>query len=124
MATTAREILDQIDEFLTGSAIDGRERDKLWNVLTALRGPDDRNDQQGKDAATSIIRGKAFPKMLAEAKAEALRRGYTSPHQYLWGPQGQQVGEDSEAHQEVREARKASYSHFNEHIFAALRGLI
>ncbi len=57
---TARGVLDLIDERLVN--LPPQERAKLWDVLTALRGPDfeDKNEEL-KKATTCHIRSKAFP---------------------------------------------------------------
>lgn len=56
--TKINDILDQIDEVLCEDHAAAR---KLWSILTALRGPDDGNDEL-KTRTTAIIRAKAFPK--------------------------------------------------------------
>jgi hypothetical protein len=58
--TTARGMLDAIDKFFV-SRINFREHSRLWNVLTALRGPDDGNSRL-KRTTTEVIRSAAFPK--------------------------------------------------------------
>jgi hypothetical protein len=57
-----RVMLDQIDEFLSSreNGEDGSAR-KLWDVLTALRGPDD-GDHSLKQRTTCVIRTEAFPR--------------------------------------------------------------
>jgi hypothetical protein len=52
-------MLDKIDDFLITA--DRMESLSLWDVLTALRGPDD-EDRDLKDVTTAVIRAKAFPK--------------------------------------------------------------
>lgn len=64
MHNTAREVLDAIDQFLAQGP--DHEARNLWQVLTALRGPDDGNDQ-AKDQITAPIRGAAFPRCLKRA---------------------------------------------------------
>lgn len=57
---TVRAMLNQIERYLLNSP---RDRSRaLWDILTALRGPDD-GDEQVKDAATIPIRRAAFPKL-------------------------------------------------------------
>ena len=65
-----REMLDQIDTFLTTESIDDVR--ELWNVLTALRGPDVASDHKSKVYATMPIRRAAFPKVVA-MHAEGIR---------------------------------------------------
>ena len=52
-AYTALEILQAIDEWSRGAS--DTDNRALWDVLTALRGPDD-NDAQSKSQTTQIIR--------------------------------------------------------------------
>lgn len=54
-----RGILDQIDEVL---AEESTTSGALWDVLTALRGPDWEESDQVKDSATVPIRVAAFPR--------------------------------------------------------------
>ncbi len=56
-----RAALDQIQEMLDGQnySMD------LWNILTALRGPDSRNKKL-KYATTALIRSAAFPRRPCE----------------------------------------------------------
>lgn len=56
-----RQALDQIQEMLDGQ----KYSMDLWNVLTALRGPDSR-DRKIKYATTALIRSAAFPKRPCE----------------------------------------------------------
>lgn len=60
MSPETRKELDRIDAFLANQpSVVARE---LWNILTALRGPDNRNDAL-KDETTCVIRTKAFPQL-------------------------------------------------------------
>jgi hypothetical protein len=72
MPTTALEVLDIIDTLL---ARENRESRYLWNVLTALRGPDS-EDEPLKVATTAGIRTATFP--LTAAAALTLSEGLTS----------------------------------------------
>lgn len=54
-------MLDEIDGFLCSKKITDSEKQQLWDVLLALRGPD-RLGFIEKEATTSHIRCKAFPK--------------------------------------------------------------
>lgn len=58
---TLRQALDFIQEMLS----DRSYSLELWNVLTALRGPDSRN-RKIKYATTALIRSAAFPKRPCE----------------------------------------------------------
>lgn len=60
---TMKEVLDVIDEFLVQHGRDN-EGAMLWDVLTALRGPDS-GDDEVKQATTVHIRAAAFPKIRA-----------------------------------------------------------
>lgn len=74
---TAADVLDLIDQFLIdhrnnyfiGSGYHRAEAAKLWDVLTALRGPDSCREKL-KECATIPIRRAAFPKFI-----EAMRAG-------------------------------------------------
>lgn len=63
---TAREMLDSIDAFLVSDDVDEAQKSALWNVLTALRGPEaKKGDAQAKavkEAVTGVIRANAFPR--------------------------------------------------------------
>lgn len=52
-----RKMLDQIDKFLLAG---DDQALKLWNVLSALRGPDS-GDYNIKESFTEVIRTAAFP---------------------------------------------------------------
>ena len=57
--TTTRGMLNLIDKFL--ARCDG-ESGNLWDVLSALRGPDD-DDEITKKRTTLLIRAAAFPRL-------------------------------------------------------------
>jgi len=63
---TARGILDAIDAFLSDPEVEGTEKTKLWDVLTALRGPEGKKGcptaKALKEAITGVIRANAFPR--------------------------------------------------------------
>lgn len=63
-----RAILDQIDDVLAGD--DTETSVQLWDVLSALRGPDYRGN---KDATTNYIRHAAFPKMASLPSTDSIR---------------------------------------------------
>lgn len=62
MDAKVREILDKIDDVLADDSPAGRQ---LWEVLTALRGPDSGNTVD-KKTKTVPIRRAAFPKTAAK----------------------------------------------------------
>jgi hypothetical protein len=62
---TAKGMLKQISRFLTPvykneGIVSREERVKLWNVLSALRGPDYGDSQKTKAATTAVIRHHAL----------------------------------------------------------------
>jgi hypothetical protein len=63
---TARQILNLLDRWFVAQKQDVRGADegqKLWDVLTALRGPDMRKSYNLKNTTTSRIRTAAFPRL-------------------------------------------------------------
>lgn len=58
MEKRTREVLDQIDAVLSKGNVVSEE---VWNVLTALRGPDN-GESEPKRVATVPIRRAAFPR--------------------------------------------------------------
>ena len=70
---TCREMLDVIDEFLSKR---DAEASKLWDVLTALRGPD--TSDYDKTETTVHIRSAAFPKTEKSSNPPVDMPGYTS----------------------------------------------
>jgi len=64
MPRTLRAALDEIQDMLDGKSYSG----ELWDVLTALRGPDSRN-RKIKYATTAVIRSAAFPKRPCEERS-------------------------------------------------------
>lgn len=63
MTDSLREDLNTIEQLLMG-----RNGKQLWDILTALRGPDKDNDYY-KNATTSLIRRRAFPKLFVDGSA-------------------------------------------------------
>lgn len=61
-----REMLDVIDLYLSI----GHHSSTLWDVLTALRGPDS-GDEGLKETTTEVIRSVAFPLVKAEGATPA-----------------------------------------------------
>lgn len=58
MTGKVRQVLDQIDAVLAEGSDDSR---RLWDIMTALRGPDHFENQGRKDTGTIYIRQAAFP---------------------------------------------------------------
>lgn len=63
MESSVREMLDAIDTFFVTK--NEQESEELWDVLTALRGPDSKEDRNLKPSTTVHIRIAAFPKFAA-----------------------------------------------------------
>lgn len=55
--TTAKDILAMIDEWSLNASYP--EKRNLWDILSALRGPDSDNEEL-KERTTTVIRSKAF----------------------------------------------------------------
>jgi hypothetical protein len=69
MRPKVRALLDQIDSFfITEEAADTRP---LWDILTALRGPDN-DDEEAKETTTIPIRRAAFPRLSADAQGDGM----------------------------------------------------
>ena len=81
--TTTRGMLDLIDKFLARC---DEESGKLWDVLSALRGPDDK-DEALKKHSTMLIRQAAFPKLQKAVEME-------SSSMWQCGPSGRTPGMD------------------------------
>jgi hypothetical protein len=88
-----RHMLDRIDQFLAQHAYDTQGR-KLWDVLSATRGPDMPGSFGVKDATTVHVRRKAFP---------------------LTAEKGPDIGASFTTYDVVRKP-KSSSDHFNRHI--------
>lgn len=73
MNKKVRKMLDRIDAFL---AKPGKESEELWDILTALRGPDDQ-DNVVKEATTAVIRWQAFPRTARVRTVPAVFNGDT-----------------------------------------------
>lgn len=63
MLTEVRDILNKIDDILVK---DDQASQQLWDVLSALRGPDNGSATE-KTPTTCVLRGKAFPKTLTRS---------------------------------------------------------
>lgn len=101
MPRTLRAALDEIQDMLDGKSYSG----ELWDVLTALRGPDSRN-RKIKYATTAVIRSAAFPKRPCEERSV--------------------FGRDSAKLAKRRKdlfAKRKDLNHFREHVADAFRAL-
>lgn len=111
MEKTTAFVLDLIDRTLCGK--NQQAAKELWDVLTALRGPDQPNwSWDVKDVWTVPIRAKAFPKSVA--KIQAAQDAYVA-----CGGRAMMVPlEDADELRKLRSARPASMcgSHYAEHI--------
>ena len=61
---TALQALQLIDEVLAAGGVDGKN---LWGILTALRGPDNGNNEM-KERTTCVIRRLALPRTTSAAQ--------------------------------------------------------
>jgi hypothetical protein len=98
---TLRGALDQIQQLLTKQPYSAN----LWEVLSAIRGPDSRNKRL-KHATTTIIRTAAFPKRPCEERSF--------------------YGDDSAKKAEIRKRlfkNKEDNNHFREHVRDAFSSL-
>lgn len=98
---TLRGALNCIQQLLTKQPYSG----DLWDVLSAIRGPDSR-DRKIKHATTTIIRSAAFPKRPCEERSF--------------------YGEDSAKRAEIRKwlfKSKGDQNHFRQHVEAAFASL-
>ncbi len=84
----ADRALTQIDNIL---AAGGPEAKKLWDILTALRGPDDRTQQGFKASTTEIIRSAAFP-AVARKVAQGGRIDFSASFASTAAPQAVKTG--------------------------------
>lgn len=60
---TCRQMLDEISAFLSNPDVKDLEKHRLWDVLSALRGPDSYNEDY-KNASTCLIRYHALGNVL------------------------------------------------------------
>lgn len=112
-----RKVLAQIEAVLMSNQENKeacRDAKQLWDILTALRGPDNDVADRVKFATTVYIRQAAFP-TYAEAVTHgtATELAYMSPRVRLFDEPTQIV---------VADARKCG-GHFHYHINAAARAL-
>ena len=98
---TLRGALTQIEKMLTKKSYSA----DLWDILSAIRGPDTRN-KKFKHATTTIIRSCAFPSRPCEERSF--------------------YGEDSAKRAEIRTRlfkNKEDFNHFRDHCEAAFSAL-
>lgn len=57
---TKQEFLRILDTFFASTDVEGEDKKEVWDILSALRGPDD-DDLEKKLATTAILRAKVFP---------------------------------------------------------------
>lgn len=62
MTNKIRKVLDRIDSVLAEGDADSA---RLWDVLTALRGPDHYSNSERKMTGTTHVRAAAFPQTAA-----------------------------------------------------------
>jgi hypothetical protein len=97
-----KELLNDIDMYLSTN---NGARD-LWEVLTALRGPDGPEDEAAKRVTTAVIRHKALPRTSSKSVV------YTPKERYA-----ETTGAVSQADQEegpaIRQVLRST--HFSEH---------
>lgn len=133
--TTAREMLELLDEWFSESSNHSdhpcqheNERARLWDVLTALRGPDTDN-LDVKHTSTAVIRTAAFPN--TEAKASFVVQATFADRRDSLGPMKDWYHEGSNyslpdwiADGDATNAVLAGYtSHFGGHILRAAKVL-
>lgn len=104
MNKPVRDVLAEIDNLLHKDNDDSRA---LWDILSALRGPDSLGDDDLKVSTTAIIRSAALPKTAKTAHSNCL------PISFGLG--------DSEEFAGVR--IRMSFSHFRHHAYSAFVGL-
>lgn len=63
MTNEAKMMLEKLDDFFASDDVEVDAKQEVWNVLSALRGPDKREDS--KLYTTVPIRRAAFPRMAA-----------------------------------------------------------
>lgn len=105
-----RKVLDEIDAILVD---EGRAGQLLWDILTALRGPDRDADASVKWTSTARVRARAFPKTARVVMDKYARYGAYNGDgaPIVWEPRV--VGP-----REVYRMRHSSH-HFVDHIRAA-----
>jgi hypothetical protein len=104
---TAKEMLALLDTFLSDA--DLTESKKLWDVMTALRGPDNKSDTF-KDHYTIPVRVAAFPKLAAMNGRETGSIFYTFDDQHGYRPDSKDGGYGSPLEHFVQHAHKAAFA--------------
>lgn len=99
---TMKGMLRQLDRFFADNTVVTEEHHKLWDVLTALRGPDSCN-MNTKEATTAVIRHAVFPQGRSNIPAN--------------------IGMDDTWAAERRAKMKNNGSHFWDHAWHAFNAL-
>ena len=102
MAETFRDVLNHIQSFLESDGILSSEKYKLWDVLSALRGPDSGTDTL-KNSTTAVIRRHALGNSL----------GYV----------GATTNTDDDTYAANRANVGYRYDHFHSHVLNAFSAL-
>lgn len=82
---TMKQVLAVIDKFGADTKVKSEEKRKLWDVLSALRGPDSNSESSLKGSLTCVIREHAVPR-LAEKYAMLLldNQGLCSERRFIY----------------------------------------
>ena len=107
MRPSVRDALDRIEQILLDE--DEETTHDVWDVLTALRGPDE--DRYDKTTTTAVIRGAAFPRLAKRNSRE--RDGFSFAY-----PGGWEYRISNVVHFSMSPSR-----HFGSHIIRAARSL-
>lgn len=105
---TQKQLLAIITRFFSDDTIPDPERKGTWDVLSALRGPDDGNNLL-KEATVAVVRGRVLPRGPRGAK--------------LVGPMGVMANPDTPALARRRRDRVGMHGHFLVHARAAFTAL-
>lgn len=108
---TVQEVLDKIDDVLSKGTPASQA---LWDVLVALRGPDDKNTEL-KRTTTCIIRTAAFPKTRRRLCESFDDRIYRNGAEFAHSATKVDLAS-------VRD--RSSWGHFNAHVSAAASVLL
>lgn len=98
-----RKMLDILDEFFTTAHV--QDREDLWMILSALRGPDQSGYADSKAEMTVYVRMAAFPKVTA-------RKGFDVPADFI-----------TIHPMKVPTSTQAYREHFFSHILHAMKAL-
>lgn len=99
--TKALEILDIIDKFLSSNSVKEDQKGFLWDILAALRGPDNQN-YKIKQETTEVIRSRAFIRTSTKYGAQVPANFSKDPYKII---------------------PTLIYDHFSGHIYYAARAL-